>query len=76
MWDTKQRIYEIKMMWRQLEEFEATHGDDFLSGMTVRFQKQSYRFTTTREIHAFLTGALEAVRWLRYEEEKNDDDED
>lgn len=68
--DLRQRYHEIKMMWRQLGELDALDEDDFISGMLVRFQRQLHRFMTTREVHAFLTGAIEAVRWLRYEEEK------
>ena len=68
----KQRNFEIDMMWRQLGELDGLDQNDFRRGHSVRFQQSSHAFTTGREVHAFLSGALEAVRWLRYQEEKND----
>ena len=71
--DVKQRNHEIKMMFRQLGELDVLDEDDFMRGCLLWIQRQSYRFTTTREVHAFLTGTLEAVRWLQKEEEEDDE---
>lgn len=74
--DIAQRIHEIKMMWRQLDVFNVLDEHDSISGLTVHFRRQPFRFNTRREVHAFLTGLLEAIRWMRYEEEKDNDNED
>ena len=70
MTNTKQRYHEIDMMWRQLDEFGAVREKDYKRGFTVRLSEQTHVFGTGREVHAFLSGALDMVRHLAYLNEK------
>ena len=70
MTNTRQRYHEIEMMWRQLDEFGAVREHDYKNGFTVRLSQQTHVFGTGREVHAFLSGALDMVRLLSYLNEK------
>lgn len=69
-----QRSFEIEMMWRQLDKEEARHEHDYLRNMAVRLFCTTYVFSTYREVHAFLSGALDAVRYTQ--QEQQDDNKD
>ena len=62
----KQRNHEIDLMWRQLESHELVKEHDYKRGCTVRLMDTTHAFNTTREVHAYLTGAYELIGLLVY----------
>ncbi len=68
----QRRRFEIEMMWRQLNELRARDGHDYLRNMNVRLFHTTHIFSTYREVHAFLSGALDAIRYTQQEQEDAD----
>ena len=62
----KQRLHEIDIMWKQLYEHDAMEEHDYRNGMTIRLFGTTHAFNTTREVHAFLTGAYDLLNLLVY----------
>ncbi len=71
----QKRRFEIDMMWRQLGEEGALNENDYHRGMSVRLFLNTHVFTSLREVHALLSGALDAVRYQALKQEQEDADQ-
>jgi len=72
----QQRKHEIDMMWRQLGEYGVQQAGDYLdvNRLVVRLCQSTTGFRDRKQIHAFLSGALEVTRFLDYQKEREHDE--